>query len=104
MGIMKKLFGNKAEKKVEAKTVSVEKIEESKTTLRYDEQIITAEAFRAGVKQGARIRAFKDGIFIPLKELGDDLLIFDVDRNGYIPLQKSDNEQHQDIKRYVFGG
>jgi hypothetical protein len=114
MGIINKLFGKKAKQqddriaKVKPKTptintVKVNKIEESKTTLRYDEQIISAEAFRAGVKQGARIRAFRDGRFIELRQLGDDLLIFDVKRDGYIPLQQSDNPEHQDIKEYVFG-
>jgi hypothetical protein len=113
MGIINKLFGKKKEvkqttstpkKKVfKPNTVEVNKIEESKTTLRYDEQIISIEAFRAGIKQGATIKAFRDGRFMPLRDLGVDLLIFDTNRDGYIPLLHSTNPQHQDVRVYVFG-
>lgn len=107
MGIISKLFGKKKEvkqpvKKV-VKTVAVNKIEESKTTLRYDEQIITIEALRAGIRQGARVMAFRNGSFIPLKDLGTDLVIYDVEKGGYIPLVYSENPQHQDVRTYVFG-
>lgn len=92
------------EAKKQIEVVNVDKIEESKTTLRYDEQVISIEGFRAGMRQGATIKAFRNGNFIPLKDLGEDLLIFDTNRDGYIPLMDSDNEQHQDVKQHVFGG
>jgi hypothetical protein len=112
MGILSKILGKqkkvekvkKFEPKPQPKAVQVNKIEESRTTLRYDEQVITLEAFREGIRQRATIKAFRGGRFIPLRDLGKDLLIFDTEQNGYVPLQDSINPQHEDVKRFVFGG
>lgn len=98
MGLMSKLFG---EKKVVHQTEDGTPVEES---LKYDGQIMTTQVFRQAVNQGVSVRAFRDGNFIPLKNLGKDLLIYDLNAKKYIPLQESKNQEHDDLKRIVFGG
>lgn len=110
MGFLEKLFNKKnkgecAKGKVVIKKVAQEDIPEV-AVLSYDNgnYKIPVDGLREGLKRFGYVKGYSSTKgFVDLKDLGDELLIFDPKYNHTIPLKECENPDYQDIMEMIYG-
>lgn len=113
MGFLKGIFKKKTKKKAKVVEKKVHVVQHGANedipdvaVLSYGNGVykIPVDGFREGMKRFGMVKAYSpEKGFVNLKDLGDELLIFDPKYNHTIPLQDCENPDYQDIMLMIYG-
>lgn len=111
MGFLDNIFGKKKSSKkklYKAKSGKVVKLDgvQDVATLSYGYHVIPVDALITGVKKGGLVQALcpKSNTMIPLKDLGEELLLFDPKTGIKTSFVNYKGEEFKDLYNYIYHG